>query len=101
MGDASRVLDIMRNQIIVENRENLFSGHDFIEKYCAECEGPYVRWLHSYTGRGSAIRIVHSQIGRFISKHQSELRIEKVGRFNSKCFHGTMDRPMWWRFIDL
>ncbi len=101
MSDALRVRNMMRDQIIAEHLENRFSSHDFIEKYCTICERTYVRWLHSYTGRGNAIQTVHSRIGRFMSVHHRDLNIAETGRSDSECFHGTIDRPMWWRFTDL
>lgn len=93
--EATRVLNSLR----LKNEDKLFSSHDFIQEYCRLYETEYIDWLLDYRGTNMAFQTVHGLIGRYLSEHNSSLGIDHVIRANSECVHGTIDKPMWWRFI--
>lgn len=87
-------------------REKSFSSHDFIQEYCRRYETEYLDWLMDYQGTGHAFHTVHKQIGRFVSTHEGKevlrgITYHRTNRDDSECVHGTIDKPMWWRFTDL
>lgn len=78
-----------------------FSSHDFIEEYSAQYETEYLDWLNEYRGTGRAFQIVHSLIGRFLSKNEGRIlpSYRRTVRADSENVHGTIDQPMWWEWV--
>lgn len=108
MIDESQLLRVLASlHRIRVFREEGFSSHDVIQEYCRQYEIEYLDWLMMYRGMGHAFQTVHKQIGRFLSKkenmvldtHRPYLTFERTHPNDSECVHGTIDRPMWWRFV--
>ena len=78
--------------------EEEFSSHDFIQEYCRQYETEYLDWLMEYHGSGKAFQTVHGLIGKYLSEHHNDLHIAPIGKHDSECIHGTIDRPMWWQW---
>lgn len=92
---ANAILRILQDRPKFEEE---FSSHDFIQEYCRQYETEYLDWLMEFHGSGKAFQTVHGLIGKYLSEHHNDLHIAPIGKHDSECIHGTIDRPMWWQW---
>ncbi len=87
-------------QQIIRDLETEFSSHHFIQRFARRFESDYIGFLHEYrkpAGERGAFQEVHKQIGRFLSKNASLLRIEKTDRVDTQNIFGIETDNQGWQ----
>lgn len=84
----------IRNEIITQ-LDNSFTSHQFIEKFAKRFEEYYIEFLHGYRTNES-FRIVHSQIAKYLSEHQSEFNISKDSKEVDQNVFGEFNENQKW-----
>lgn len=81
--------------------QRCFSSHTIIRVYCGMYEHEYVAWISTYSSHDHVFEDLHKKIGQDLSycSEQRTLPILKVNNYPSGTIHGTIDKPMWWRFV--
>jgi hypothetical protein len=79
---------VLRDEIIKNIPNAKFDSHEFIRNFARRFEIEYVEFLHSY--KKEPFRNVHAQIGKFLSEHQSLLRIKDDGNTQSPNIFGAI-----------
>ena len=82
-------------EVIREIKENSFSSHDFIGKFCKMYEPEWKQLLERYeTG---ANQKVNAYIARMLSSCANDLPIRKLKELKpSKNIHASTSRVHWW-----
>ena len=83
------------NVKIIDKLDKTFNSHDFLEKFAEIFESEYIDFLNYYKGKG-AFRVVHSQIGKYLRKHENDLKIKGIGKTDSKNLFGNFDGIEKW-----
>ena len=83
---------------ILREVNNVFTSHEFIQKFSKKFEREYIGFLHEHLGEG-AFRQVHSEIARALSANEGKLNIEKTRRVLSKHIFGEEDEIQEWKKI--
>lgn len=98
-GGRKRLKTIMINieqaREVIENLENSFSSHDFIQKFKATKGGAYLNDI--LRDSPSDIHKEHAAIGRFLSTYMDRLKIKKNGRTLSENVFGRMNEVQLWK----
>lgn len=81
---------------IINDMNDEFSSHDFIEKFAQKHESNYIDMLKEYQKTQNAFQTIHSMIAKFLSINQSSLNIKKSLRGTSENVFGNEDVIQWW-----
>ena len=81
---------------IIEELEDYFSSHEFIEGYAYHHEEEYINMLCEHKG-DKAFQKVHAQLARFLIEHKDELRILKMPRKGSVNVFGNITEVQFWQ----
>lgn len=87
-------LVVIRDEIINNIPSDNFDSHEFIRNFAKRFEIEYVGFLNSY--KQEPFRNVHSQIGKFLSEHQSSLTIKDDGITQSPNIFGSITQNEKW-----
>jgi len=87
-------LRVIRDEIIINIPNEEFDSHEFIRNFAKRFERDYVEFLSSY--RLEPFRIVHAQIGSFLSEHQRLLNIRDIGSAISSNIFGIESSNEKW-----
>jgi hypothetical protein len=95
------------NQFMLENvsaiREIIyklprpFDSHKFIQVFTQQFQSEYSEMLSEYSDSKQPFKIVHQQIGRFLSKHKTDLGITGFERKNSSNIFGKSNANEMWQ----
>ena len=90
------MITLQQAQRVIDELNNGFDSHGFIEKYMILFERDYVSMLVEKIECDQIFRTVNASIGRFLADNQKELRIEKNGRESSKNVKGNDTENQGW-----
>lgn len=85
---------VIREEIIRNIPTDIFDSHEFIRNFSKRFEIKYVKFLSSY--QQEPFRNVHAQIGKFLSDHQSLLKIKDDGITQSPNVFGIVTQNERW-----
>lgn len=84
---------------IINTLPATFSSHEFIQRFAHRFESNYITFLWEYRrpeGEYGTFKVVHSQIGRFLSNNEAELHIQKTNRvYTQNVFGDDSDNQGW------
>jgi len=83
---------------IIDQMDNSFNSHDFIESFAEQYETEYIDFLDQYKGN-KAFQTVHSQIGKFLKEHENELGIVGSGKTDNKNVFGNLNGIEKWKKV--
>lgn len=90
------MITIQQAQRIINELNDEFDSHEFIEQYITLYERDYVIMLIEKIESEQIFRTVNASIGRFLSDNTTELRIDKNGRETSKNVKGNDSENQGW-----
>lgn len=90
------MITLQQAQRVMDELNNGFDSHDFIEKYMILFERDYVNMLVEKIESNQIFRTVNASIGRFLADNQRELGIDKNGRQSSKNIIGNDTENQSW-----
>lgn len=84
---------------VINNLNESFDSHEFIQKFIAMYEKEYVELLYGYKDKTNIFQSFHSQIGFSLGNLCENLGIEKDGRGLSSNIKGNESDNQKWRKI--
>lgn len=90
----SQNIHVLQEEIISKLATD-FDSHAFLKLFAKRFEVQYIKFLHE-KGDKSPFQTVHSQIARFLSENQIDLKIIKIGKVKSEDVFGDIcDNEGW------
>jgi hypothetical protein len=82
---------------VVEKKGKIFDAHDFIFALIQSQEGEnaYIWWLNAYSKR--RFQTVNGLIGKYLSKHESALDIERTAASKTIAIKGYETESQGWK----
>ncbi len=82
---------------VIDELDNEFDTHKFIENFILKYEKEYVELLCSDINKNGIFRTTHSKIGRYLSINSSSLKIEKINKVDSENIKKYDSENQNWR----